>query len=895
MSKAYFICGTHWDREWYEPFQEYRSWLVHTLDSVLDRMKQDPTLGVFHLDGQTVVIEDYLEIQPQRRSEITELLSSGRLVAGPWYAMPDLWLVSGEALIRNLTRGMRLARNFGGVSAKVGYTPDLFGHIAAMPMIFTGLGLTSAVVWRGVNDAQVRSQFIWVGPDGSRLLTHKLPNNAGYGWLGAMVRWPWTNADFDTAAIAESFAPIIRAEIQRGDVPVIYLSDASDHQFMPQRLTEMLDMFRTLCPDIEFVQGTMDEYFADVTRHVNFGKLAEFHGELRYPAWQTGTLYHALIPHCLASRYPLKQANDRVQNLLTLWSEPLSAMTMLAGKEPAPPGFLDLAWKHLLLNQPHDSICGCSIDDTHADMPYRFRQAEQLGDIVRRRAQAQLSSTTDKQEHANHIVVWNPLPWERKEVVEIELPFSSEFAAKAMRSGHNWPVLNQFDLVDAHGRLNPYQVLEVKPSRIVKMPDDRGRRLRVGDKLDVYRVAVQLDLPAAGYTSITVRPLEGVGRLKRQLGTLRTAPLSARNEHMSISIMPHGAVELIHLATGKVYRDLFQYEDSGDTGDGWNFIPPMNNPIVVSPGHAAQVFVEEDGPLQITFRIERVLRVPAGIEPVARESRLTELVKMSITDYLTVRVGDPRLHVRTVVNNTAGDHRLRVLLPTDITMAKDYWSDQPFAWVRRSIATDPKSVEYKEPDPAERPHHTIVAVGDAMGGLAVLCPEAMHEHTVCDDTRRTLALTLFRATGKAFFTDGEPAGQSLGAMEFSYALQPFAGELSHGELSRSVMELQAGISSHISSLAKPEHRSFFKIDANQSVVMTALKPATEGHAVIVRLWNTSKNAETALIRLTASPHAVWLCDLKEDSQQPLKYASDGSVAVIVPPLGLSTVRIATMR
>lgn len=161
-----------------------------------------------------------------------------------------------------------------------------------------------------------------------------------------------------------------------------------------------------------------------------------------------------------------------------------------------------------------------------------------------------------------------------------------------------------------------------------------------------------------------------------------------------------------------------QYEDSGDTGDGWNFVPPQHNPVVISSGQAVSVAVEEEGPLQVTFRIDRILRVPAALEPVHRESRSAGTVTLEVHDFLTLRACAPVLYVRTEVNNTAADHRLRVLFPSGIR-ADAVDTDQPFAWVTRSVAVDPASADYKEPDPVERPHHTVFAIGDAIGGLAV--------------------------------------------------------------------------------------------------------------------------------------------------------------------------------
>ena len=111
--KAYYCVGTHWDREWYEPFQEFRMWLVELIDELMDLMDKDPEYRCFHLDGQAVVLQDYLEVRPERRERLVGLLKEGRLIAGPWYDLPDEWLISGESYVRNLMMGMRVCRELG--------------------------------------------------------------------------------------------------------------------------------------------------------------------------------------------------------------------------------------------------------------------------------------------------------------------------------------------------------------------------------------------------------------------------------------------------------------------------------------------------------------------------------------------------------------------------------------------------------------------------------------------------------------------------------------------------------------------------------------------------------------------------------------------------------------
>ena len=123
------ISHTHWDREWYLPLSVFRLKLVDLIDRCLKTLEKYPDY-IFHLDAQTVVLEDYLSIRPGRRQDLESYIRQGRLVVGPWYLQNDLYLTSGEATVRNLLEGGRLCREFGAEPCPVGYLPDQFGNIS---------------------------------------------------------------------------------------------------------------------------------------------------------------------------------------------------------------------------------------------------------------------------------------------------------------------------------------------------------------------------------------------------------------------------------------------------------------------------------------------------------------------------------------------------------------------------------------------------------------------------------------------------------------------------------------------------------------------------------------------------------------------------------------------
>ena len=157
---------THWDREWYSPFQTFRLRLVDLLDEFLPRLENDLSYAHFLLDGQMAVVDDYLEVRP----EAEERAAPPRSAAAAWRWAPGTssWTSSSSRarrIIRNLQLGLERAAEFGG-AMEVGYLPDMFGHIAQMPQLLQLAGFEHAVVWRGMPSSVDRNAFWWTAPDG---------------------------------------------------------------------------------------------------------------------------------------------------------------------------------------------------------------------------------------------------------------------------------------------------------------------------------------------------------------------------------------------------------------------------------------------------------------------------------------------------------------------------------------------------------------------------------------------------------------------------------------------------------------------------------------------------------------------------------------------------------
>ena len=353
-TSAHYISGTHWDREWYRPFQEYRVLLVQLLDELLTLMETSEHFHYFQLDGQTCVLQDYMEVRPENRERLQRLISNQRILIGPWFTMPDLFCVGDEALIRNLLLGRRISTEWGVEPMPVGFICDMFGHPSQIAQLFAGFGYHDCVLGRGTNEHTTPSFFAWEAPDGSRVLTFKLQDSQGYGAFAlprAMIENPDTvagtqspnhaniKADLDAARgdprkseeVREKWARVelsryINHETSRANAPVIAVMDSMDHIPPAGDVARYIRLIRESCPDVAPQHSTLPMFFREVRERSGgaggSAKLPVKRGELREPSKKQSP-YLWLIPNCLSARVSIKLANDACQNLLEKWVEPL--------------------------------------------------------------------------------------------------------------------------------------------------------------------------------------------------------------------------------------------------------------------------------------------------------------------------------------------------------------------------------------------------------------------------------------------------------------------------------------------------------------------------------------------------------------------------------------------
>ena len=505
------VSHTHWDREWYQPFEVFRSRLCEMVAELLDILDRDSGFRHFMLDGQTVCVDDVLALRPTLEARLRAQIQAGRIGIGPWYVLQDEFLVGAESIVRNLAEGLRSARRFGRPMA-IGYLPDAFGHIAQMPRILRGFGIETAVVWRGVGDRAPASEWRWRAPGGDEVLCLFLPG--GYGNAHRL------GADGDQA-LARLRADLANVLPSSRAATLLWMN-GNDHQPAEASVPALLAGLRAALPEIDLEHASLERAAAIVRARVDVSKLPVVEGELR-----RATPTVPVLSGVWSARSWQKRAHAEAEALLVRVAEPFVALAALERREA-----LAHAWRLILQCQPHDSICGCSVDEVHRDIDARLRGVEQLGgELVQAAAYAIAGVPTADFSWHEGIAILNPHPFVASAFAEVEL---------------QRPRAAPFRVVGPAGEV-PYEIVSRAPTDGPDRVPAEWIRLRLFAR----------ELPAHGTRLLALAPGEPAAPREPET-TLRVRPIA-------------GGVEIVDSESG--LRIVHTFEDEDDRGDLYDFCP----------------------------------------------------------------------------------------------------------------------------------------------------------------------------------------------------------------------------------------------------------------------------------------------------------------------------------
>ncbi|MHA1292338.1 MAG: alpha-mannosidase [Promethearchaeota archaeon] len=839
---------SHWDREWYLPFQEYRARLVIMMDKLLEIFRTDPNYRNFTFDGQTIPIEDYLEVKPEKEKEIQKYVKEKRLSIGPMYVLPDEFLISGESLIRNLLIGHKYAQKFGRVM-KAGYIPDPFAHIAQLPQIISGFEIPSVLFWRGFGNEFVENElnveFKW-----------NAPGNAA-STLGIFLAFGYRSiADLNTKQLKDrtyksalrKIGTVIKRFEKITATPIIVLNSGSDHHEAKPEIPEIIKQWNEQNPEKFIEQNDFEYYVKKILEQKP--SLKTFEGELR------GGRYAHLLSGVFSTRMWIKQRNTKIENLYEKYAEPISAITWALDKYKKfeyPGSYILTGLKWLIKNHPHDSICGCSIDQVHEEMKTRFDWAEQIGNEIYKNSILYLTDliNLDTQNDARiALIVYNPLPWERKDIVE----FNCITMAK---EGDIFS--EEIKIIDANEN-------EIEFQHYFTQEEPRYRQ----EYNTSHKFTFLAQMPPCGFKIYYIIPGEKASKFLKEAKNFKLSDNSIENKYFKINIDNKGKINVYSKETCVLYENICQFEDVGDWGDEYDYSGPKEGQTDKKILHFSEpIKIEKflNGPSQKILKISSYLDIPESLTK-NRTGRAQNFVKNEIIVFISLYKEINRIDFKIQFNNKSKDHRIRVLFPTMIN-AERIFADGHFYVVPRKVNVQKveKWVQYPLPTNHQK---DFVAISDNKSCLAVLrCIEWLSRGDFA--TRKSNAgpdlntpgaqcigkhqfeLSLI-ITNKSNWLDSEI---HIKGKEFNNPLKPI-----FPLMTKTPMRLQdklvltpLGIlsyflTSHIKRVESylPTEMSFLEID-NKKILLSALKKAEKGDYLVLRCYNIAPNQEKANITL----------------------------------------------
>ncbi|TNW95247.1 alpha-mannosidase [Enterococcus faecium] len=886
--KVYIISHSHWDREWYMAYEQHHMRLIELIDDLLELFEVDPSFNSFHLDGQTIILDDYLQVRPEKRQAIQQAINEGKLRIGPFYILQDDFLISSESNVRNMLIGMEESRKWG-TPVMLGYFPDTFGNMGQTPQLMKQAGISAAAFGRGVKpigfDNQVLeaenyssqySEMWWKGPDQTAIFGLLFAN-----WYSNGNEIPVEKE----AALAFWKQKLADAE-QYASTNHLLMMNGVDHQPVQKDISKAIHLANELFPDYEFIHSNFTDYLEAVQKDVP-EDLGSVEGELtsqETDGWYT-------LANTASARVYLKQWNTKVQRQLENITEPLATMAYEVS-ENYPHDQLDYAWKTLMQNHPHDSICGCSVDSVHREMIPRFEKADEVGKYLAQDSLEQLTAaidTTGFPKDSFPFVIVNTAGMDKTGEAEITIElerkrFAEGIPEQLYQELENLPK-RKYHVETKSGATIPAILSEETVQFGYDLPKDR---FRVPYMARMIKVTLPLEnMPAFSWETFAL--VEGEAKAEEKETMIHQSGRIIENGPLHLTIEKNGTITMEDRKNKRKLNNLHIFEDIGDIGNEYIFKQPFcDQPILSSNKENSEVKVLVDTPEIAKISILQEMEIPVSAdERLEKEQQMVvefryrkaerskEKRILQIKTIMTIRKDSKKIDFETTLDNQMKDHRLRVLFSTKLHV-EHHEADSIFEVVKR-----PNHVSKSWENPTNPQHQqAFVNIHDEEYGVTV-GNFGLNEYEVTEDGQ--IAVTLLRSVGElgdwGYFPT--PEAQCLGEHRFNYSIEL------HGPEEKFSTYLHAYAAQIPFSTQQIKHHEGTLISKQQyltikseTFAITALKRSKFSDKVVVRGFNMSSHLEK--LEITKDNGKTVILNLLEE---PTKQA----VVPIIQPYEIRTI------
>lgn len=862
QEQMFLHLGLHWDLAWRQTrlasLRRYAMIVDVVTRSLLDR---GSPLSHFSFDGQVQILEELGAFDPELGSRVHELIASGRIRPGPWFAHTEPCFITGESIIRNLQEGIRVATLWGEVS-KVAYCPDAGGFPEQLPQILRICGLHAFTGWRGVIEPARRPQFLWRSPDGSEVIGWELTTG-----LGEATGTPLITPDGEPLGVLEDRLAELR-DRWKSATPFWNCAVGSP----------LAGLEAFLAGNDQVVQGDVDDFSAILTAaasEVRVGELRSMSG----PPLMTGT----------PSTRPVDKRETRLlERFLLRRAEPLASMLRLSSNHDYR-SVLDASWRALWSSQGEDILRGCATDQVMASARASRMEAthlldEAVDEMLLRMGRLGESGFIDRADGG--VLIANPSNEMAKGVVTLSVDLDPSDSGPVEL------------YADSRGAL-PLQVLQASEADSIRYRDD----MYPPPRRRWCRLEVAVDLSAAPIPPFGFRWF-GLRRLRAATGTEASplctvpfgppvGPASISNEHFQVTVTPDGEMSVLHQTSGMTLTGVHRLSDVADQGDLYSHEP-------VSPAHKGPISDQSHFEVRAVRHGDLVSAIVCRWRSITGEALDPELV---VDFEVSLRRGVPLIEFDCTVVDARKDHKLTVWFPTETT-SHQLLVHQPFSVTRRSVDGHFTRGEL-EHGVGMGPQLDFVAV-EAAARTVVLINDGLPGYEVNRSARGVdLGLTLGRSVGimskeqltvrlaRCGPSISTPDAQSPGERSCRYALTfgpwEWKDETLLAAARRWLTPLvhRQELAEYLPAQALRPLVGFLSVRPNW-LELSALKPSSDGTGLILRLWNASRDGVEAELQLPSGVTSAALCEYLEQPSVWLDI-KDGVAKFSAPGLGIITV------
>ena len=856
VKKVFVVPHTHWDREWFFTSDQAKVYLLKDLKDVLDHLEASGQYGSFLLDGQSSLIEDYLNWRPQERKRVEKLVKEKKLILGPWYTQTDQYLASGESIINNLRIGMKQSDELGG-HMNIAYVPDSFGQESSMPQIYQQLGINDAVLYRGFSlDDTKQSEFTWQGEDGSEISVFRMA--CGY-FIGGVV---------DETKLAQLMTEEpFKTVVDQASTDNVLFPNGSDMAPLRFDLPEFIERLNQANKGkFTFEVASLEDYITAVK---------EAKPELRLITGEQDCGKDMRVHKSISSsRADLKALNTKLQNYLANVVEPVLALGSYFGL-PYPTKALEDLWKKMAKNAAHDSMGNCVSDRVNADIKARYQKVEDIATALVEVTLRQISTGVKNDGHPITLTVFNTLPVERGGVVSKRIYSPSR----------------NFKIQDYNGQNIPFEITAVKDvtelitSSTIQL--DPGQAIYLPEKVYQLDVNMQLaSIPAFGYKQLSLvsEQDQEIDLPTRQTGT------KIENEFYQVSVNVDGSLDILDKLNNHLYRKQAILEENGDDGDSYNYSPAKQDLVSYSTAqpHRSQCI---QNALSSKLIIDYDFSVPSDL--AARSKGLTD-VKMPTQMIVTLDQASKLIKFELNVDNRLPkSHRLCIDFDSEVVTNTSI-ADIQFGTIKRPLTKKQALKDWHQNQGAwqEKPIsintvQSFVAMSDDERGLALI-PQGVREYECIGKDNATIRLTVFRTYGMLgkrdlLYRPGRASGDetvptpeaelnqhlsfglAMTTMQTGYDQAALASEVKAFETPLQVYQYAEFLNGRLTFPFNPVKRtadpelSLFKTD--DQLVISTVEQTEEGTGYQMRLYNPLFHPVGDKITFNKQPQVVQLVDL----------------------------------